>query len=101
MTKVVRKRLAEGAAATSSRIDKFIEETSNRLLCTVVFGQLGIGEESLRSGLADVFELRNRLVHGKQYQATREETQAALDGMEKLFDLGGIDIVNERMTRPG
>jgi hypothetical protein len=80
MTKIVRKRLANQGVATGSQVDRFIEETSNRLLCTVVFGQLGIGDEPLRNRLAEVFEVRNGLVH-----------QAALDRMEKLFDLSGTD----------
>jgi hypothetical protein len=89
MTNIARRRLTERAVASSSQIDKFIDETSNRLICTVVLGQLGIGDEAFRNELAEIFEVRNGLIHGKRYEATRAEAEAALDRMERLFDVVG------------
>jgi len=37
-----------------------------------------------------VFEIRNRLVHGKRKNVTRDEARAALDTTEKILDAIGI-----------
>jgi len=85
LASALRKTFTSRSIASVSRIDKFIEQTSNRLLSTVVLGFLGIGDETLREGLAQVFELRNGLVHGGRRSVSREDAQTALDHAEKFM----------------
>jgi hypothetical protein len=47
----------------------------------------GVGDSKLRDGIADVFELRNGLIHGKKRNVTREETKTVLDRMEEIVGL--------------
>jgi hypothetical protein len=90
LTGILRKSLASRSVASDSQIDKFLELTSNRLLFTVILGLLEIGDRALRDGVAYVFELRNRLLHGKRKNVTRDEARAALDITEKILDAIGI-----------
>ncbi len=87
VARAIRKNFTLRSVGSSSQIDKFIEETSNRLLCTVILGVLGIGEHLLRDGLADIFEIRNGLIHGRRRSVSREDAEAALDRTEKLLTL--------------
>jgi len=90
LIRILRKSLATRSAGSDSQIDKFLEQTSNRLLFTVILGLLGIGDRALRDGVANVFEMRNRLVHGKRKNVTRDEAKTALDTIEEILDTIGI-----------
>jgi len=68
---------------------RFVDETSNRLLCTVILGMLGVGDAALRDRIAEVFNRRNSLAHGKRSGAGREEARDALDSAETLLTIVG------------
>lgn len=72
--------------ATGSQIDKFLDNVSNRLLCTVTLGSLGVGDKALRDRVASIFDTRNGLVHGKRKLATKEEAEKAIKDSEDLID---------------
>ena len=87
VARIIRKSFISRSVGSTSQIDKFIEETSNRLLCTVILGLLGIGDDLLRDGLAEIFEIRNGLIHGVRRSVSREDAETALDRTEKLLTL--------------
>jgi hypothetical protein len=87
LTETLRKYFSQRFVGTGSQIDKFLEQTSNRLLSTVILGLLGIGDSKLRDGVADVFEIRNRLIHGKRKNVTGDKTKTVLDRMEEIVRL--------------
>ncbi len=84
--KVIRRIYASNNAATTSQVDKFLDNTSNRLLCTVVLGSLGIGDEALRNSIASVFDIRNGLVHGKKKKASKDEAESVISDTEKFLE---------------
>ena len=87
LAKIIRKSLMSRTYGTNSQIDKFINDTSNRLLSTVVLGMLGIGDKTLRNNLADIFEIRNGLVHGKKKNVSRADAKNALSYTEQSITL--------------
>lgn len=87
LTKALREYFSLRSVGTDSQIDKFLDQTSNRLLSTVILGLLGIGDSILRNGIADVFEIRNGLIHGKRKNVMRDETKMVLDRMEEIVRL--------------
>jgi hypothetical protein len=87
LIKILRKTFISQPVASESQIDRFLEQTSNRLLCTVILGLLRIGDGALRDDVADVFEVRNGLIHGKRKNVTREETKKALVRTEEIVRL--------------
>lgn len=83
----IRKQYLHNNVATASKIDKFLDNVSNRLLCTVTLGSLGIGDEDLRNKIASIFEIRNGLIHGKRKRVSRNDAKDALNYTEKLLDI--------------
>jgi len=83
----IRKQYLLNNVATTSRIDRFLDNVSNRLLCTVMLGSLGIGDEDLRNKIASIFDIRNGLIHGKRKRVSRTEAEDALNYTEKLLDI--------------
>lgn len=71
--KTLRKSLISKSVASDSRIDTFLDDVSNRLLCTVMLGLISIGSKELREKIASVFDIRNGLVHGKRKKVSRVE----------------------------
>jgi len=83
----IRKHYIHDNVATTSRIDKFLDNVSNRLLCTVTLGSLGIGDEDLRGKIASVFDIRNGLIHGKRKKVSKKEAEDAIDCTEKFLKI--------------
>lgn len=89
LTGFLRAELKKIGAGTDSQIDKLLDDTSNRLLCTVMLGMLGVGDAALRDKIAGVFNKRNSLAHGKRSGAEREEARDALDIAEAFLTVVG------------
>ena len=85
--KTVRKYYNLKDIATNSQIDKFLDNVSNRLLCTVILGSLDIGSQSLRDKIASVFDTRNGLIHGKRKKVTKEEAKMVIKDTEELLEI--------------
>ena len=81
------RRLEDARVATTSQIDKFLEEMSNRLLSTVVMGLLGVGDQAFREDCRTVFEQRNGLVHGKRFSASPAEADLAINSAQRMIDI--------------
>jgi len=84
--KSIRKYYVANDVATKSQIDKFLDNVSNRLLCTVTLGSLGVGDKALRDRVAAIFDTRNGIVHGKRKLATKDEARKAIEDTENLID---------------
>ena len=84
--KTLRKSLIAKSVASDSRIDTFLDDVSNRLLCTVMLGLISIGNEELREKIASVFDIRNGLVHGKRKKVSRAEAEIVLNDTEALLE---------------
>jgi hypothetical protein len=83
---LLRRRLAERRVATASQIDKFLEETSNRLLSTVGLSLVGVGDDAFRDGSRKVFELRNDVIHGKRKSSpTQQEATSAIHAAKTML----------------
>ena len=89
ITMSLRKKFISQSVASESRIDRFLEDVSNRLLCTVVLGSMGIGDNKLRENIAKVFDIRNGIIHGKRKTSGRVEAETALNDTEELLELLG------------
>lgn len=85
LSSVVRSELRTRDAGDESQIGKVVDDTSNRLLCTVVLGVLGIGTATLRNEVADLFRLRNELAHGLKLNTSSKEARRALETAESLL----------------
>lgn len=85
IVKTIRKLYSSKNVATESRIDRFLDNVSNRLLCTVILGSLGIGDEALRDKIASVFDIRNGLIHGKRKKVIKSEAEAVINNTEELL----------------
>jgi hypothetical protein len=85
LTGFLRAELSKVGAGTASQIDKVLEDTSNRLLCTVLLGVLGGADVALREQIVEVFNNRNSLAHGKRSGADRDEASHALNVAEAFF----------------
>jgi hypothetical protein len=85
LTGFLRAELSKVGAGTASQIDKVLEDTSNRLLCTVLLGVLGGADVALREQIVEVFNYRNSLAHGKRSGADRVEASHALNVAEAFF----------------
>ncbi len=81
------KRLLDAHIASENRINRFIEDTSKRLLVTVVGGLLGIESEEWREGVAATLDIHHALVHGKKRYASYNEAQSAVINAERLLIL--------------
>jgi hypothetical protein len=84
--KTLRKSLLPKDVASASQIDTFLENTSNRLLCTVMLGLISVGSKDLREKIASTFDIRNGLVHGKRKTVSRVEAEAVLNDTEALLE---------------
>lgn len=93
ISKKLRKEFNSKSVASKRSIDKFIDNVSNRLLCTVILGLLKIGNEQLRTEIAKIFDIRNGLIHGKRKIIREEEAKDALYHTEELLKM--IDNNNE------
>lgn len=89
LTDFLRAELKRVGAGTAKQIGKVLDDTSNRLLCTVILGMLGVGDAALRDKVAEVFNKRNSLAHGKRSGAQREEAREALDAAEAFLTVVG------------
>lgn len=87
MISELRPRLEDARVATTSQIDKFLEEMSNRLLSTVVLGLLDIGDQAFREDCRSVLAKRNRLVHGKRFSASPAEADLAINSAQRMIDI--------------
>lgn len=87
LSALVTAELTRRHAGSASQIAKFTDETSNRLLATVVLAALGLADSSLRAQAADVFETRNGLVHGQKRYASHKEAKIAVDTAEAFLAL--------------
>ncbi len=85
--KTVRKYYNLKDVATNSQIDKFLDNVSNRLLCTVILGSLDIGSQALRDKIASVFDTRNGLIHGKRKKVAKEEAEMVIKYTEELLEV--------------
>ncbi len=88
-SRLIRKYLSEKSVASSSKINKFIDQTSNRLLCTVILGLMGIKDNKWREYISNIFEIRNELVHGQRKDVSKNDTEKALgkaDEVLKIFE---------------
>lgn len=81
----LRKHYTKNSFGTSSQVDKFLDNVSNRLLCTVVLGALGIASQELRDKIASAFDIRNGLVHGKRKKVTKDEAINIIKYTEELL----------------
>jgi hypothetical protein len=75
------------SVASIGNIDKFIDNVSNRLLCTVILGLLKIENEQLRTNIAKIFDIRNGLIHGKRKIIREKEAKDALYHTEEFLKL--------------
>jgi hypothetical protein len=82
----VRLELKNRQAGTASQIGKVADDTSNRLLCTVLLGLFGVGDQQLRDKIAALFELRNKIAHGRKKWVSRDDASQALEVAELFFD---------------
>ena len=87
---VLRAQLKQRGAGTDSQIDKVLDDTSKRLLCTVLLGAVGVGDAAIRDRLVCVFNGRNSIAHGKRSGAERDEARAALDVAEAFLTVVGV-----------
>ena len=94
LTRIVRRSFSSGSVGTSSQIDRFIDQTSKRLLCTVILGLLGIGDSNWRNELANILELRNSILHGGRKDVGRQCAELALNRTEELSQV----LENENMA---
>lgn len=89
LSKLIRKHFSEKSVASSSKINKFIARTSNRLLCTIILGLMGLKDNKWREDIANIFEIRNGLVHGQRKDVSKNDTEKALskaDEVLKIFE---------------
>ena len=91
LSKLLRSHLTQRDVATQSQIDKFLDNTSNRLLCTVMLGLLDIGDRSFRERCRQVFELRNRVMHATKKSASLQEASDAIGAVRELVSLSQGD----------
>ena len=87
IVETIRNDFKSKSLASKSQIDKFIEDISNRLLCTVILGSLKIGDEKLRENIATVYSIRNSLIHGKRKRVSEKEAKDAMCYAEELIEL--------------
>lgn len=85
--KTVRKSYNLKEVASKSQIDKFLDNVSNRLLCTVILGSLNVGSQTLRDKIASVFDTRNGLIHGKRKKVNKEEAERVIEDTEELLEI--------------
>lgn len=84
---LLRGKLLAAQAGSATRIKRFVDETSNRLLVTVVGGLLGVESEAWREGVAASLDVRHALIHGGKRNASQAEAQSAIDYSERLLIL--------------
>lgn len=88
ITTLIRRKLSEAKVASDSRVDRFIRDVSNRLLSTLVLGLLNVGDDAFRDNCAEVFRLRNELVHAKRRRPpSPEELNRAIASAEQALEL--------------
>ena len=87
VSKIIREKYTTRGIATDSQIDRFLEDTSKRLLCTVVLGSMNIGDETLRDGLRETFQIRNDIVHGKRNYAKKIEAENGLERADTIIKI--------------
>jgi hypothetical protein len=86
LVKRVRFELENRSAGTLSQIGKAVDDTSNRLLCTVLLGLFGIGNQQLRDRIVALFEMRNAIAHGNKKRVSQDEASDVLQATELFFD---------------
>jgi len=94
LSALVTAELKRRQAGSASQIARFADETSNRLLATVVLAALGLADSSLRAQAADVFETRNGLVHGQKRYALYNEAKIAVETAEAFLVLAELTVDN-------
>lgn len=87
LSNLIESLLTKRKVATPSQIRKFVEETSKRLLCTVVLSQLNIDGPEFRDLCRCVFETRNGVVHGKKKNVSKQEATDAIDAARQMARL--------------
>jgi hypothetical protein len=87
MSQAIREELVAQKVGTDSQIGKVVDDTSNRVLCTIVLGLLGIADPQLRERMVAVFQLRNALAHGQKASVKQEEAQEAVDTAEAFLSV--------------
>lgn len=85
MHEFIRKRLRETHRVTNSQIDRFLEQTSNRLLLPVVLGYMTDVDVRLLDRCRALFELRNAIAHGKKQTVKKDEARNSFEDAESLL----------------
>jgi hypothetical protein len=92
LVKRVRSELMSRSAGTSSQIGKAVDNTSNRLPCTVLLGLFGIGNQQVRDRIVALFEMRNAIAHGNRKRVSQDEASEVLEATELFFDALGDTV---------
>lgn len=87
ISEIIRNRYTSRNIASKTQIDTFLDDTSNRLLCTVILGSLNVGDPGLRESLRDLFVVRNGIVHGKSKTAKKIDAEKALESVEAILKI--------------
>ncbi len=93
-------KLLAAKAGSKKRIGTFLEDTSNRLLVTVIAGLLGVESEGWREGVAASLDVRHALVHGRRRQASQAEARWAIEYAERLLTLADVMPEPESPEQP-
>jgi hypothetical protein len=86
-SKFIRKKLQKKGRISDHQIDKFIDDTSRRLLLTVVLSYMTKIDKDLLDKCKDVFELRNSIAHGQRMSVTKQEALDSLNNAQTLMNL--------------
>lgn len=87
ISEIIRNRYTARNIASKTQIDTFLDDTSNRLLCTVILGSLNVGDPVFRESLRDLFVVRNGIVHGKSKTAKKIDAEKALKSVEAILKI--------------
>jgi hypothetical protein len=86
LDKIVTAHLTARSAGTKTDITKFVRETSNRLIATVLLSLFKVGSGDLREGTRNTLETRNGLLHGGIRYASERQARLAIHCAERLVE---------------
>jgi hypothetical protein len=87
ISEIIRNKYTARKITSNTQIDTFLDDTSKRLLCTVILGSLNVGDSDLRENLRELFVIRNGIVHGKSKTAKKIDAEKALESVESILKL--------------
>lgn len=90
LKKTLRQKLIDRNRTTESQIDKFVGETSSRILITVGLGLLSGVERKVLEGCRDTMQLRHKILHGMKKSVSLQEVNNAIDSLEQLISASEI-----------